>query len=410
MGDGRRERWPHRDLLVPALTLPDPRAERQGVVIVFGLMFDLPYAGIVVQFLNYLVGLRRLGWDVWYVEDSLGWPYDPRARNSAARPTSQVASVASVLARHGFGERWIYRAAVPDVTCFGQPEERLHSLYRDADLALNVTGAQELRDDHAALRRVLYIQSDPFGLQIDLDDGDEWTADQLGRHDRHFTFGELIGTPSCELPTGGIDWLPTRPAVALELWPPRPQGDRFTTVTTWRNDTKHRLWRGEKYFWTKDREFLSIIDLPRRTSARLELAVDGLPEEASAMKNHGWSIVSRPELAGDVDAYQAYVGGSRGEFTVARDQVVRPRTGWFSDRSASYLGAGRPVITQDTGFGEVLPTGQGLFPFSGVDDAAAALDEVERDPGGHARAAREIAEEYFAAERVLSSILARAGD
>jgi hypothetical protein len=395
---------------VPTLSDPDPRARGQGLVIVFGLMFDLPYAGIIVQFLNYLIGLRRLGWDVWYVEDSLGWPYDPRARTSAARPASQVASVATVLARHGFEDRWIYRAAVPEVTCFGQSEQRLHSLYRDADLALNVTGAQELRDDHRDLRRVLYIQSDPFGLQIDLDNGDEWTADQVGRHDRHFTFGELIGTPSCELPTGGFEWLPTRPAVALELWPQQSLGDRFTTVTTWRNDTKHRLWRGEKYFWTKDREFLSIIDLPRRTAARLELAIDGVPEEVSSMRDYGWSIVSRPELATDVDAYQTYVGVSRGEFTVARDQVVRPRTGWFSDRSASYLAAGRPVITQDTGFGEVLPTGRGLFSFSGVDEAAAALEEVERDIEGHAHAAREIADEYFAAERVLSSILARAGD
>lgn len=383
-------------------------AKQEGVAIVFGLMFDLPYAGIIVQFMNYMVGLRRLGWDVWYVEDSLGWPYDPRARTSAIDPKAQIDSVSAVLDRLGFGDRWIYRAEAPRVTCFGASEQRLRWLYRNADLAFNVTGAQQLRDEHDALRRVLYIQSDPFGLQIDLEDGNEWALDQVSRHHRHFTFGELVGTPHCTLPTGGVDWLPTRPAVALELWPRRRQGERFTTVTTWRNDTKHRVWNGDTYYWTKDREFRSIIDLPSFTSARLELAIDEVPEETALFRAHGWSIVTRVDLTDDVDAYMTYIGESRGEFTVARDQVVRPRTGWFSDRSASYLAAGRPVVTQDTGFGVVLPTGEGLFGFSGMEDAAAALEEVERDPVRHSGAAREIAEEYFAAERVLASIISRA--
>ncbi len=381
-----------------------------GRALVFGLMFDLPYAGIVAQFLHYLVGLRRLGWDVWYVEDSLSWPYDPTARTSATDPKASVERVARVLERYGFGDRWAYRAAIPEVTCFGVTESALAELYRTTDLALNVTGAQEIRDEHTSVHGLVYVQSDPFALQVDVDEGSRWAAEQLARHRAHFTFGELVGTPLCDLPTGGVQWRPTRQPVALELWPVRPPGERFTTVTTWRNDSKHRMWRGEPYYWTKDREFLAVVDLPRRTTATLELAIDGTPDEAPLLRERGWHLVHGDELGVDLDAYRDYIIGSRGELTVARDQYVRPHTGWFSDRSACYLAAGRPVVTQDTGFGEVLPTGEGLYAFRGVDDAAAALDEIEADPVRHSAAARAIAEEHFAAEKVLARLIADVPD
>lgn len=375
-------------------------------VIVFGLMFDLPYAGIVAQFVHYLIGLRDLGHDVWYVEDSLSWPYDPSTRTVATAPSQTIASVGAVLARYGFDDRWIYRCAIPDVTCYGGSQAELDELYRSADVALNVTGAQEIRDEHAVIRRLVYVQSDPFGLQIDIDNGDEWALDQLMRHGAHFTFGELVGTPSCALPTAGVTWRPTRQPVALSLWTNTDApGDRFTTVTTWRNDTKHKLWNGERYYWTKDREFLAIADLPVRSAALLELAVDGPVPESATLTERGWRLVHRADLAVDFDAYRAYIIGSRGEFTVARDQVVRPRTGWFSDRSACYLAAGRAVVTQDTGFGEVLPLGEGLFAFDDLASATEAIAAIEADPTRHGRAAREIAAEYFRADKVVEQLL-----
>jgi hypothetical protein len=375
-----------------------------GRVVVFGLMFDVPFAGIVAQFLHYLFGLRRLGWDVWYVEDSVSWPYDPARRSTAADPRASIARVARELDRHGFGERWIYRCAIPEVTSFGRSRVTLGELYKTADLALNVTGAQEVRDVHASVPHRVYVQSDPFGVQVAAENGSRRSLDQLSRHTAHFTFGELVGTPHCHLPTAGVQWRPTRQPVALELWPVQPAGDRFTTVTTWKNDKKHKVWNGEKYYWTKDREFLAVADLPRHTRATLELAIDRRPSQARMLAERGWRLVGGVGLGPELDLYRDYVIGSRGEFTVARDQVVRPRTGWFSDRSACYLAAGRPVVTQDTGFGHVLPTGEGLFAFRDVGDAAAALDEIEADHGRHSAAARRIAEEYFAAEKVLARL------
>jgi hypothetical protein len=372
-------------------------------------MFDLPYAGIVMQFLQYLRGLRELGWDVWYVEDSLSWPYDPATRTDATDPAACVDRVARVLADHGFADRWVYRCAVPDVRCFGSDARTLGALYRDVEIALNVTGAQEVRDEQAAIPGLIYVQSDPFGIQVDIDNGHEWSRQQLAAHRSHFTFGELVGTSRSIVPTAGFAWLPTRQPVDPAIWPVRELGERFTTVTTWRNDSKHKTWRGETYYWTKDREFLAIVDLPGRTDAVLELAIDGTPQEAALLRERGWRLVDRIDLAVDVASYQDYIAGSRGEFTVARDQVIRPRTGWFSDRSACYLAAGRPVITQDTGFGEVLPTGDGLFAFSTLDEAVDALAAVEADPERHSVAARELAEEHFAARTVLASLLERAG-
>jgi hypothetical protein len=252
----------------------------------------------------------------------------------------------------------------------------------------------------------VYVQTDPFALQVAAENGSPRSLDQLRRHTAFFTFGELVGTPLCQLPTGDVQWRHTRQPVALELWPVHPPGDRFTTVTTWRNDKKHRVWNGEKYYWTKDREFLAIADLPRHTRATLELAVDRRPSQTRMLEGKGWRFVDGVGLGPELDPYRDYILGSRGEFTVARDQVVRPRTGWFSDRSACYLAAGRPVVTQETGFGEVLPTGEGLFAFRGLEDAAAALDEIEADPERHGIAAREIAEEHFAADKVLSRLIA----
>lgn len=385
------------------------RDGRAGTAIVFGLMFDLPYSGIVLQFMQYLIGLRTLGWDVWYVEDSRSWPYDPTGRDAAVGAEQSVWSVAPVLERYGFADRWIYRSAFAASECFGAGEAVLQQLYREADVALNVTGAQELREEHRSIPLLVYVQSDPFGMQVDVANGNAYARDQLAAHHCHFTFGELVGTPQCLVPDAGLQWQPTRQPVVIDLWKGGQRGPSYTTVTTWHNSAKEVVWQGERYYWTKDREFLAVIELPTRTRARLELALDEVPPEADDLRRHGWALVRSQGVVVDPEAYRRYILGSRGEFTVARDQYVRPRTGWFSDRSACYLAAGKPVITQDTGFGEILPTGVGLHAYGDTAGAAAALDEVEDDYEHHARGAREVAEEYFAAERVLEDLLRRAG-
>jgi hypothetical protein len=181
-------------------------------------------------------------------------------------------------------------------------------------------------------------------------------------------------------------------------------------VSSWKQSGKDIEWNGETYIWSKHLEFMKFIDLPHRTREPLEIALASRDAEAIALlTSHGWQVVDAIGLTRDILPYRDYVVGSRGEFTVAKDQYTRPRSGWFSDRSASYLAAGRPVITQETGFSKFLPTGMGLFAFETMEDVLAAVQEIDRDEQRHRCAARQVAEEYFAAEKVLGSLIERAG-
>ncbi len=205
--------------------------------------------------------------------------------------------------------------------------------------------------------------------------------------------------------------MPTRQPVALDLWsgPRGKQGDAYNTITTWHNKGKNVEYRGDTYYWTKDREFERFLELPQKRSVRFELAAGVTPEVESRLRNYGWNRVDSVGISSSIDGYREYIEGSRGEFTVARDQYVRPRTGWFSDRSACYLAAGRPVITQETGFSKFLPTGKGLFAFETMDDILAGVDAIECDYAGASNAAREIAAEYFETGKVVKSLMERAG-
>jgi hypothetical protein len=198
----------------------------------------------------------------------------------------------------------------------------------------------------------------------------------------------------------------------MELWEDTPPhgGATWNTITTWHNKGKDIEWRGDMYYWTKDREFRQFLDLPRRRSGQeFEMAATVGNDVKALFKEHGWRQADSVELSRDANRYHEYIAQARGEFTVARDQYVRPRTGWFSDRSACYLAAGRPVITQETGFSKVLPSGRGLFGFSTMEDILAAIDAVESDYEGHCKAARDVAREHFAAEKVVGSLMQRAG-
>jgi hypothetical protein len=233
----------------------------------------------------------------------------------------------------------------------------------------------------------------------------------LEAHDTHFTFGENIGAPDCAIPPTPFDWKPTRQPVALDLWEGAPTGgNSYNTITTWTNRGKNVVWQGETYYWTKDREFEKYLDLPLlRPDVGFELAA-GVPDDVKVLlSEHGWNQVHSVEMSASVDRYRQYIQESRGVFTVARDQYVRPNTGWFSDRTACYLAAGRPVITQETGFSKFLPTGKGLFGFRTMDDVLAAVDTIESDYEGSCRAAREVAAECFATEKVVGSLMERAG-
>ena len=382
----------------------------KGKIIVFGILFWYPLAGVTYQFLHYLIALRRLGYDPYYVEDSGRWVYDPRINDLSPDAEGNVRAVVPTLEAHGFGGRWAFRGAYPGGRCYGMSEGEILRLYREADAFLNVTGAQEIREEHLVCPRRIYVESDPFASQVKAAAGDEGMIAALAAHDTHFSFGENLGAADCDAPVGRFRWLPTRQPVVLDLWDnPHRAGEVYNTITTWHNKGKNITHRGDTYYWTKDREFEKFLDLPLRRAAPFELAAGVDEGVRRRLRERGWRQVDSVGVSQDIDRYRSYIQRSRGEFTVARDQYVRPRTGWFSDRSACYLAAGRPVITQETGFSKFLPTGKGLFGFRTMDDVLVAVDAIEGDYAGNCRAAREIAAGYFAAEKVVGSLMDRAG-
>jgi hypothetical protein len=380
-------------------------------LVVLGIAGRTPFAGVAWQVLHYLEGFRRAGCDVVYVEDTQSWPYDPERNEVTDDPSYTVAYLRRAMESAGFGDRWAYVA--PDGSVFGLTRKELDAVLACADGLANVTGATLLREAYLEIPIRIYVESDPVLAQIEVADGNGFTIDLLSAHTHHFSFGENLGTPACPLPVERFHYRPTRQPVVLDWWAarePAAAGGRFTTVSSWRQTGKDAVWNGETYLWSKHVEFLKFVDLPMRSRHRLELALACDDESALALlRRNGWHVVDALDVSTSVFAYRDYVRGSRGEFTVAKDQYVRTRSGWFSDRSASYLAAGKPVVTQDTGFGTVLPTGEGLFAFTTADEAIQAFDEIEADYARHARAAREIAGEYFDARRVTAAMLAETG-
>jgi hypothetical protein len=383
-----------------------------GTLIVLGATSYMPFAGVAFQTAQYLEGLRRIGFDVYYVEDHGYWPFDPESQEHSDDCSGTVRFIAGLMERFGLGDRWAYCDVASGGQVFGMPESRLDDLLRSADVLLNLTGSTVLTERHMNIPVRIYLETDPVLAQIELAKGDERTRTLLEAHTDHASYGENFGAPDCRVPLGEIDFIPTRPPVVLDWWTPADvdPGAPYTTIGSWEQNFKDVEWDGERYTWSKHHEFMRLIDLPRQAPRRLELALALRdPDTIAMLEGHGWSVSDAGEISATLDRYCDYVRTSFGEFTVAKDQNVRLRSGWFSDRSACYLAAARPVVTQDTGFSNVLPTGAGLFAFRDRDEVLAAFQAIEADPAGHSRAALEIADTHFKAETVLTNLMNAVG-
>jgi GT2 family glycosyltransferase len=251
-------------------------------------------------------------------------------------------------------------------------------------------------------------------LQIELHDGLQQTIDFLEAHCAFFTFGENYGRPDCKLPVSErFAFHPTRQPVVIDFWKDRGHapGDAFTTIGNWRQPWRVVTLGGVTYSWSKHDEFLKFIDLPSRVSQPFELALSSYTEsDREMLQGKGWRVTHGLDVSTEADSYRDYIAGSRGEFTVAKDQNVRLRTGWFSDRSATYLAAGRPVISQETGFSNIFPSGEGLHGFSTMEEIVEAVERTNADYARHSSRASELAREYFSHDVVLGRLLAEVGE
>jgi hypothetical protein len=314
-----------------------------------------------------------------------------------------------VMRRFGMAGRWAFHALHDDGRVYGMSETALADLYRDAAMIINYHGGTVPLPEHTATGRLVYLGTDPVDIEIEVHQGRRETIDFLAEHRAFYTWGLNLGRPDCRVPLPlPFEFRPMPPAVVCDLWDAAPSDRcrRFTTVGNWRQPWRDIEFQGEIYHWSKHHEFLKVLDLPRRVNQEFELSLGSYePEDQALLESHGWHVRDAMDFSTDLDLYRDYLQNSRGEFTVAKDQNVRLRSGWFSERSAQYLAAGRPVITQETGFSNALPTGRGVFGFNALDDIVAAVEAVNADYAGHCRAAREIAREHFDFSQVLPALL-----
>jgi hypothetical protein len=383
-------------------------------IVLLGLMSRMPVAGVVWQTVHYLLGFQRLGYDVYYVETHGCNPYAFLETEEDDGCAKAAGFIDRMMRRFDLGDRWAYHARHFGEGYFGMTEAELNRLYHSAALVINLHGGTIPLPEHYATNRLVYLETDPVELQMGLYENRQETIDFLAPHCAFFSFGENFGRPDCRVPLSDrFHFHPTRQPVIMDLWQSAASQpvDTWTTIGNWQQQP-HRPVRfhGEVFHWSKHYEFLKFLDLPQRSQQTFELALSSCEEPDQRMlEGKGWRVRSATHLSNDIDAYRQYLVRSRGEFTVAKDQNIRLRSGWFSDRSATYLAAGRPVITQETGFSNVLPTGRGLFGFSTMDNILAAVDSINSDYEGHSRAAAELAREYFNYDVVLRRMLNEVG-
>lgn len=375
---------------------------------VLGTFANVPYAGMAWMHCQFLLGLARLGHDVFYVETTTAWPYHPVEMTTTDDPSYALMYLDRVLGSFGLSDRWAYRASYADGRWYGPLAGEAIDLLRSADAVFNITGSTT-PEEIGTPCRLVYIGTDPVLQELRIAQGDEVLRERVAAHLAHFTYGENIGSSICPVPTLPFKTHAMRQPIVLDLWQDGPPSHAaFTTVTNWEVRGYDVEFRGQQYTWSKHHEYLKIIDLPQKTDACLELAMglSGVSAEVRRLlRTNGWSTVDAYEMSLDPWPYRDYIRKSAAELSVAKDMVARTYCGWFSERSACYLAAGRPVITQNTGFSRSLPTGKGLFAFDTSDDILAAIDAVRSNYDEHSQGARAVAEDFFRAETVLGKVL-----
>jgi len=364
-----------------------------------GIIARYPFGGVTWCSLMYLLGLRALGHEVFYIEDTGECVYDPVQNTRATDPTYGTTYIHSALEPWGLGDRWSF--VNYDGSYHGRSAVDVRRYATNADLFINLSGgAWFWRDEYACIPRKVFIDSDPAFTQLAIAKAEPWYVEFFQRFDRLFTFGSNIATPASPIPTGPFTWHKTWQPITLGDWRPASGSaaprDRFTTVMTWQIESFTDVGGN------KDQEFVKFIDLPSRTPQRFELAING-PQQL--LRQYGWETVDAMAVSRTPVAYCDFIHGSKAEFGVAKHTYVANRTGWFSDRTECYLASGRPALVQDTGWTAHLPSGDGLLAFSTPDEALAGVDDINTDYDRHARRALDIAREHFDANVVLPRLL-----
>jgi hypothetical protein len=367
-----------------------------------------PLGGMMSWVLQYLVGFARLGHDVYFVERA-NWPlacFDPATGAMTDDPMSGTKAVSDLLGRFGLANRWCF---VDYAGCYhGMSAHDVHDVLNHTDVFIDMGVHGSWSEDAQPAGRSVLIDGEPGFTQMKMVQR-AGTPQELPAYDFYFTTGRNIGMPSSTAPAAGKEWRPIFHPVVVDLFAAEPPSQNLpvTTVMNWQSYDA-LVFDGTVY-GHKDVEFEKFLDLPRRCSVPLEIAVAGHDVPLARLTEHGWRTTDAHQVSASFDTFRDYIRGSSAEFSVCKGGYVATHSGWFSDRAAAYLASGRPVVQQDTGFGEHLPTGQGLHAVADADEAAAAIAAIHDDLSGHSKAAREIAGDCLDASVVLPEFLREVG-
>ncbi len=350
-------------------------------------------------YLNWALGLQALGCRVVWLEG-----IDPEM--PAHEVQALTHSLKSRLESYGFAEHVALCSGSGEPLPRAMTENCLDvEAAADAHLLLNLAYSIPSQVVERFQRSAL-IDIDPGLLQL-------WMSEGLvnpARHDMYFTIGETVGKPGARFPDCGLQWHYTPPAVFLPAWPPTlvDSGAPFTTVSGWWEDWIE--YRGEIVNNAKRTTFREYSNLPSHTSAQLELALtlaEDDDEERWFLEQRGWKVRHAWDVASTPEQYRYYIQQSRGEFSCAKPSCMLLQNAWISDRTLCYLASGKPAVVQHTGPSSFLPEAEGLFRFRSLEEAARALNTVESDYERQSGLARQLAEEYFDARKVVGSVLER---
>jgi hypothetical protein len=374
-------------------------------IVVLGYIVRGPLGGLCWHHLQYMIGLVELGHDVLFVEDSDDYEacYDPSTDQVGTDPSYGLDFTERTFSSVGLAGLWAYWDNHAG-RWHGPAAERALEHCRTADLVLNLSGVNPLREWVADAPHRALVDTDPVFTQIRhlTDDKSRRLAEA---HNSFLSFGENIGLEGCTVPDDGFPWRATRQPVALGAWKatPGPKDGRFTTVMQW-DSYPAREHEGRR-FGMKSASFGPYEELPRRTGRRFELALGSRTAPRDKLRELGWELLDPREPTLDPWSYQEYIRGSKAEFTVAKHGYVASWSGWFSERTAAYLASGRPVIVEDSGFTRWLERDAGVLPFTTPEGAIERIEALDRDYEYHCREARRVAEDYFDAAKVLPPMI-----
>jgi hypothetical protein len=371
-----------------------------------GVIGRYPVGGVTWCALHYIAGFQKLGFEVFYLEDTGEFCFDPRKNDVNAHPGYALKYIEENLKLVGLDNSWAY--INHDGKYYGKSRNKVAEICRTADFMVNLSGGCWFsRPEYDHLVKI-FIDTDPGFTQRAILEamkrGQTWYYDFFKSYDKLFTFALNINEPSCLIAKTAFDWHPTIQPLAVEFWQflqPLSQSP-YTTILSWRNDSFLGMSKG------KGGEIYKLIDLPSKISDRIVLAISGRPP-IKLLTKHGWEITDAIEATISPHAYRSFIQSSKAELGFAKAMYAELNSGWFSDRTECYLASGRPALVRDTGFSSIIPCGQGLLTYSDEEELLQGIEDINSKYLLHCERAREIAVEFFSSEKVLTKLLSTAG-